>query len=338
MPMKFALPLGCLLAGIAIGWFAKPSDSVSGNGPLAAVATAPSSPTTATSASEKPKSETAKEGGPATRTRPAIDTSKREIEVKASEAGKEMQKQLANRMTDIQRKKFEARFSKLCAELNLTSDQQAKIRAAMEERFTKMGELFTFDGSGDNTAKMKDLSSLMKSDGLDEATVALLTEDQKAGFDAIKAKERQSRIDSKALKDLGNLGTVLDLTQEQKDAVYGVLSEQAAKHEDAQKSTGMMNMFTEGMGVQIDDELGMSDILQEQMESHGDNRPPDGDIKKLMADTIKKRTDERVEALRPVLNEQQLQQYRTHLETKAAGMMNMFGGFETSETIEIPQK
>lgn len=330
--MKFTLPLGCLLAGIAIGWFARPSTSGIDEGATASAAPTISTPTPLSGSSEKAKPAEAAKEGPATRpSRPAIDTSKREIEAKATEAGKKMQEQMAQRMTDMQRKKFEARFAKLCAELNLTPDQQAKIRAAMEERFTKMGGLFSFDGSGDNQEKVKELSSLMKSDGLEEATAAVLSEDQKAGFDSLKAKERQSRIDSKALKDLGNLNTVLDLSQEQKDAVYGVLAEQAAKQEDLKKSTGMMSMFTEGMGVQIDDELGVSEIMQEQMESHGD-KAPDGDFKKVIADSIRKRTEERVEALRPVLNEQQLQQYRAHLETKASGMMNMFGGIETDET------
>lgn len=335
--MKFALPFGCLLAGIAIGWFAKPASSVSGAGPLASTSSSGVSPSSMPGVPEKSKPAEASKEGPAVRSaRPAIDTTKREIELKATEAGKKMQEQMAQRMTDMQRKKFEARFAKLCAELNLTPDQQAKIRAAMEDRFTKMGGLFSFDGSSESPEKMKELSSLMKSDGLEEATAAVLNEDQKSGFDSLKAKERQNRIDSKALKDLGNLNTVLDLSEEQKDAVYGVLAQQAAKQEDGKKSAGMMNMFTEGMGVQIDDELGMSDILQEQMEAHGDARPAEGDIKKFMAETIKKRTDERVEALRPVLSEQQLQQYRTHLETKASGMMNMFGGLESSDAVTIP--
>ncbi len=327
--MKFALPFGCLLAGIAIGWFAKPASSASGNGPSA---TASSSPSSMLGIPEKFKPAEDSKSAPSGRpSRPAIDSSKLGVEVKVEEAGREMQKQMAKRMTDIQRKKFEARFSKLCSELNLSPDQQAKIRATMEERFTKMGELFTFDGSDDSTAKMKELSTLMKGDALDEATAGLLTDEQKSGFDELKSKERQSRIDAKALKDLGNLGTVLDLTQDQKDAVYSVLSEQAAKQEDSTKSAAMMGMFTEGMGIQIDDEIGIQDILQEQMENHVDG-PPSADIKKTIEETIRKRTDEKVEALRPVLTEQQLQQYRSHLETKAAGMMNMFGG------IEVPEK
>ncbi len=335
--MKFALPAVCLLAGIAIGWFAKPSASSNGTAPVAAQ-TAMGDPSSKTAAvPEKPRSENAKDT-PARPARPAIDTSKREIEAKATEAGKKMQQQMAQRMTDMQRKKFEARFAKLCAELNLSPDQQARIRAAMEERFVKMGELFSFDGSDDNSAKMKELSDLMERDGLEEATAALLNDQQKAGFDALKAKERQSRIDSRALKDLGTLGTVLDLTPEQKDAVYGVLSEQASKQENAKKSSSMMNLFTEGMGIEIDDELGLTDLIHEQMDPEGHKKVSDDDFKQVIADTIKTRTDERIEALRPVLNEQQLQQYRTHLETKASGMMNMFGGIEVEQEIAVPEK
>ncbi len=335
--MKFALPFGCLLVGIAIGWFAKPAPSASAARPAAITSASGSSPSSMLGIPEKFKPAEDQENATSTRpSRPPIDSSKRGVEVKAEEAGKEMQKQMAKRMTDVQRKKFEARFSKLCAELDLSPDQQAKIRATMEERFTKMGELFTFDGSGDSAAKMKELSALMKGDALNEATAGLLTDEQKSSFDALKGKERQSRIDSKALKDLGNLGTVLDLTQEQKDAVYGVLSEQAAKQEDSNKSTAMMGMFTEGMGIQIDDEIGIQDILQEQMETHVDG-PPAAGMMKTIEETIKKRTDERIEALRPVLTEPQLQQYRTHLETKAAGMMNMFGGSEVEQEIVIPE-
>jgi hypothetical protein len=334
--MKFALPFGCLLVGIAIGWFAKPGPSSSGAGPAVTASASGSSPSSALGIPEKFKPAEDPKNAPSTRpSRPSIDSSKREIEVKARDAEKKLQEQAASAMTDIQRKKFEARFAKLCTALNLTPDQQVKIRASMEERFTKMGELFTFDGEGANAEKMDGFSALMKGDGIDEITAALLTDEQKSGFDAIKAKERQSRIDSKALKDLGNLGTVLDLSQDQKDAVYGVFSELAAKREDAQKSTGMMSLFTEGMGVQIDDELGVSDLMQEHMGADG-GRPPDVDFKEFMAETLKKRTDERVDALRPVLNEQQLQQYRTHLETKAAGMLNMYDGVEISEEVTVP--
>lgn len=335
--MKFALPFGCLVAGIAIGWFAKPTPSGSGAEAVLTAAAPGSSPSSKLGIPEKFKPAADSKGAPSTRpSRPAIDSSKRAVDAKVEEAGKEMQKQMAKRMTDVQRKKFEARFAKLCTELNLSPDQQAGIRAAMEERFTKMGELFTFDGSGDNTAKMKELSELMKGDALDETTAALLTGEQKSSYDALKAKERQSRIDSKALKDLGSLGTVLDLSQDQKDAVYAVLSEQAAKQEDSRKPGALMGMFTEGMGIQIDDEIGIQDILQEQMENHVDG-PPSADIRKTIEETIRKRTDERIESLRPVLNEQQLQQYRTHLETKAAGAMNMFGGIEV-EAPEVPEK
>jgi hypothetical protein len=325
--MKFIAPITCLTLGIAIGWFAKTVPSTSGT---AAVASATSS-AGMTSDAEKSKLETTSENKPASRARPALDSSKQESEEKVSEGTKAMQKQVAKQMTDVQRKKFETRFSKLCTELSLTADQQVKIRATMEERLTNLGELFSGASSGEDPSKMKDLADMMKTDGLNEAvTSASLTGDQQASFEAVKSKDRQNRIDSKALKDLGNLGSVLDLTQEQKDTVYGVLTEQAAKQEDAKKSFGMMGMFSEGMGIQIDDELGMSEIMQQQMDNHGDVHT-NVDIKTFAAETLKKRTEEKIEALRPVLTEQQLQQYRSHLETKASSMLNMFGVVKAPE-------
>jgi hypothetical protein len=329
--MKFALPVGCLLAGIAIGWLAKPTTSSSSTSGVAAITTPRASSSTTAAAPERTKSETAKKRESASRTRPAINTSKREIDVQLE---KQLEEQAAQQMTDIQRKKFQARFAKLCTELNLTPDQQLRIRASMEERFAKMVGLFTFDGEGENAEKMASLTALMESYGVDETTAALLTDEQKSGFEAIQVRERQSRIDSTALKDLGTLGAVLELSQDQRDSVYGVLSELAAKQEDVRKSSGMMNMFTEGRRVRSDDELGISDIMNERMEAHGD-MPPHADFKKFMADTVKQRAAERVEALRPVLNEQQLEQYRAHLETEIASIMNLYD-VEVSEEVAVP--
>ena len=53
----------------------------------------------------------------------------------------------------------------------------------------------------------------MKMGGLDEATAAALSEEQKTSFAAIKAKERQNWIDSKVLKSLADLASVLDLNE-----------------------------------------------------------------------------------------------------------------------------
>ncbi|MGC4014470.1 MAG: hypothetical protein QM755_08155 [Luteolibacter sp.] len=328
--MKIAVPLSCLAGGIAIGWFARPMTQAT------AAATPPSSgaPVTAsaTPGGGKPAAgETGAVPGKTSSGRPAKpdnDEAKAKQDAKTKEAMKKGQDQMAKRMTDIQRKKFEARLDKLAADLNLSPEQKEQVRAAMEKRFGAMTELFT-DNDKDQGQKMKDAAGLLKSDGMDEATAGVLTEEQKAQYDSFKGKERQARIDSKALKDMGNIANVIEMTPEQRDGVYQALSEQAAAREDKQKSAGMMSMFTESMGIQIDDELGVQDLMEEQMEgqmNRGADSTSMADIQKTLRDTVKQRTEDRVNALRPYLNDSQLQQYRTHLETKASGMLNMFGG------------
>ena len=227
-------------------------------------------------------------------TRPASDRivpAEGKVESMVKQAMNQMpdQAQMRKQMIEKEREKFESRFAKLTTELNLSSQQQAKIRAAIEKSLKEMAN-----------GEMKDLPELMKAGGLDEVTTATLNEEQKASFAAIKAKERQNRIDSKALKSLAVLTPVLDLNEEQKDAVYGVLSEQAAKQQDGERLSGSIGVpNSEGMSVR----------------AMGDIELPDSILDHLMSpDDLKKQNDGKIAAMRPVLTEQQLQLYITHLE------------------------
>lgn len=326
--MKPLVPIVCLTAGVALGWFGRPLIGSKSEPTLTA---APASATANHSSEARASSDTAEkpsERSSSRRTPSDNSEAKAKEREKMKEAGKKQQQMMAKRMTDIQRKKFEARLAKLTADLNLTPEQQAQVKAGMEKRFEKMGELFSFDGEPDGE-KMKSLTDLMKADGLDEATASVLTEDQKKDYADFKGKERQNRVESRALKDLGNITTALELSPEQRDGVYQVLSDEAAKREDNQKTGGLMSMFTEGMGIQIDDELGVQDLMQEQMEAQmggGRNGVDMGDMQKKLRESVKLRTEQRLEALRPHLNESQIKQYQAHLEAKSAGMLNMFGG------------
>lgn len=331
--MKALVPLLCLAGGIAVGWFARPMVAPT------AVASAPavsSSATAPTATSEKPAGTETAANGRTSSGRPAKpdnDESKAKRDAKNKEAMKKGQDQMAKRMTDVQRKKFDARLDKLAADLNLNDEQKAKIRATMEKRFEAFGGLLTRDGDDTNDlAHMKEIGELMKTDGLDTATEGVLTDEQKEQYTAFKGKERQSRVESRAFKDLGNITTVVDLSAEQRDNVYQVLMTEAATREDNQKNTGnMMSLFSDGMGIQFDDELGIQDLMGEQMEAQmqqqqGGEKASMADIQKNFRATVKQRTDAKVEALRPYLSEPQLQQYRSHLETKGGGLLNMFGG------------
>jgi Spy/CpxP family protein refolding chaperone len=319
--MKPIIPLATLLVGVAIGWFVrpaldKPASDTAAAKPATSTEARPTAPTSTATTS------TTSSGRPAS---PEDDAKSKLPNAQMKKA----QEQMAKRLVDMQRKKFEAKLNKLTAELNLTPQQQEKIRATMEKRMTALGTLFNRDpgaSPGDREKQMEDLAAVMKSDGFDEATADILTAEQEEAYAGVKAKEREGRIEARALKDLGSLSTVLELTPDQRESIYDVLSTEAATREDNQKF-GMMNVFSESMGVQIDDELGIQDLMQEHMENFQSRGDSDmSDYRSTLREAIKQRTEAKLEALRPHLTETQVEQYRQHLETKAAGAMNMFGG------------
>ena len=290
MKSKFIVPVGCLALGIAIGWVAK-------SAPTAATGVPTSGPEITSASTPRTQrkttlSEPAIESHPAARPASAkIVSAEGQVKSMAEKIAMQIPDpaQMKQQMIDNERGKFENRFAKLTTELNLSPEQQAKIRAAIEKSLKEMAN-----------GEMKDLPELMKAGGLDEVTTATLNEEQKASFAAIKAKERQNRIDSKALKSLADLTPVLDLNEEQKDAVYGVLSEQAAKQQDGERLSGSIGVPNSG-GTSV---RGM-----------GDSELPDSILDHLLSpDDLKKQNDGKIAAMRPVLTEQQLQQYITHLE------------------------
>jgi hypothetical protein len=324
--MKLVVPSACLIAGIAIGWVARPMGDHGDKGAVAAVQGADGgkrAPGEPAAAAPEERERAGSRASDRSAKKPGEATAKITGSPEQQEAIKNAQEQMGKRMTDAQRKKFEARLVKLTAELNLTPEQQQAVRDAMEKRFDAFGSMFGM-GTGDDhsTEKMKDRMALMKGDGVDEALSGMLQGDQLAQYQEVKAKEQKTRSEAKALKDLSNLSSVIDdLTQTQRDAIYQNFTDQAAKA----PAPGAMSQFYEGMGVQMDDELGMQDMMENHMESFGEDGNPT-DMQKIMKDAMDQKIDARMDALKGNLTDAQMQQYRAHLEEKASSMMAMFGG------------
>lgn len=244
-----------------------------------------------------------------------------------AETAQKAQDAMGKRMADMQRKKFETRLAKLVAELNLTPEQQQQLRDSMEKRFEAFGSMFTMGSDPHPEEKIKDTMALMKVDAVDETLTGMLQGDQLAKYQEVKVKDQKTKADAKAMKNLANLSTAVDdLTSEQKDAIYQAYSDEAMKSGSA--GQGGISQMYEGMGVQMDDELGLQEVMEQQMESPGfgqqDGNPTD--MQGMLKKTIGKKIEDRIATLKPILSEAQLQQYRTHLDDKASGMMNMFGG------------
>jgi F0F1-type ATP synthase delta subunit len=295
MKMKFILPVGCLALGIAIGLMARsaPSTGVSGSASERVTASVSTSRTAGKATQSEPGIESAPAARPA---RPDLSLTKNKVETTAEETTNKMPslEQMKQQMAEIEREKFETRFSTLSAGLNLSPEQQAKIRATMDESLKKMG------GDATNSSVQ-----MMKIGSLDNVITSVLSEDQQAALTTIKAKHRQNRIESKALKSLADLTMVLDLNEEQKDAVYGVLSEQVVKQEEVLGASGVARI---------------SNMRGTPIEKTADSNIAEAVLASLVSpEDLEKRTNERVEAMRSVLNERQLQQYRTYLQKKPSG-------------------
>lgn len=244
----------------------------------------------------------------------------------ATAEAREMGNRWQKAMIDRQRKKFDARIGRMVADLGLDAAQEAQLREFFDGKLAQIGDKMKGENQGD-FGVAKELAALMRGEGLDEQLERILNPDQQEEYLAMKEKERVTKLDSKALKNMAKVNEVVSLRPDQKEAVYDLLYEDAEKELDANKdASGFMSVFTEGMGIEIDtDSLGITEAIQVQMESaeSGEPQPDPKAWMKAVRESQQQRIDEKVERLAPVLDEQQLGQYRSHLEAKSTGL---FGG------------
>jgi hypothetical protein len=171
---------------------------------------------------------------------------------------------------------------------------------------------------------MTDLVGGLSDKAIHDQLAATLTDEQKTAFNAFKEKEIQTKVDSAALKSLSQLQGVVDFEEGQRDEVYKILSTEAEKRIlQEQEKPDPTAMFTEGMGIEMDPyglglQQAMTDAITERAKS-GEATDTKATTQ-TMREIIDTRINEKVEQLRPVLNEKQLEQYRSELKTKGLGV------------------
>jgi len=333
------------VVGIAVGWFSR---GTVGQSPVDAKATskmeAPSKP----AASGAPVASTGENPAPSPvpGKRAIRDvTPKKAPEGPDAEQVKKIQSQVAKAMAGRQRAKFEQYIEKLTESLSLTEVQKAGLVKWLDERIAKMESMDFTDPSS-----MKDGDGLMGSlsnKALEEELAKSLTEEQKTSLAGFKERETQAKVDALALKNLSQMQGVFDFEEGQRDEVYKILS--AAAEEKLKKQAenpDPTSAFTDGMGIELDPyDLGIQDAMQEAFKDAG--KPGETPDRKAMAENLRKVIDDRISAkvdqLRPVLNDKQLEKYRTELKNKGTGFLgNALMGLEGSEgdgsgsTIVIP--
>lgn len=333
------------VVGIAVGWFSRgtlgPAPEAEKSSARIEVPAKPVAPTATVAAKEE---KPAPSPVPGKRTiREA--TPRKAPEGPDKEEMKKIQGQVAKAMIGRQRAKFDQYIAKLSGSLSLTDAQKAGVTKWLDERFAKM-ETMDFTDPSSMTEAGGALTSLSNK-ALEEELAKSLTEEQKTSLAGFKERETQSKVDAVALKNLSQMQGVFDFEEGQRDEVYKILS--AAAEEKVRKQTenpDPSSLFTDGMGIELDPyDLGIQDAMTEAFK--GMENPGEAPDKKAMASNLRKVIDDRISAkvdlLRPVLNEKQLEQYRTELKNKGTGFLgNALIGLEGSEgegsssTIVIP--
>jgi len=260
-----------------------------------------------------------------------------------SEAMKDMQSQAIKMMAAQNRAKLQQRIDKLTEALGLTDVQRAGLQSWLDERIAKMEGM-----SIEDMGKLGDDGDLMKSltnQALEEQLAATLTEEQKTALEEFKTRDTQSRIDSVALKSLSQMQGVIEFEEGQRDAAYKILHDAAAariEKENGNPDSSALSL--DGMGIDLDPyDLGIQDAMKEAALNTGTSG--DGTDGNQMAENFRAAIDQRIEAkvdqMRPVLNDKQLEQYRTELKNKGSGilggaMMGLGNGGSGASSIVIP--
>lgn len=344
--MKHTPLVGALMLcmGFAIGWLAKPSAPA---GPPAAEKTATNVRGPETKPG-KPASEPAKETPPPPGKREIREATVKktmpQISDEDMEQAKKMQGEMTKAMVGRQRSKLENHLERLAQNLNLTPEQKTKMTGWLGDKLKQLEKLDLTDP--ESMKNITDLTKGLTTKSLEEELASMLTQEQQTSLTAFQEKDTQTKIDSTALKRLSQLQGIIDLEEGQRDEVYKILSasaaEQVRKQEENPDPTAL---FTEGMGIDMDPYgLGIKQAMTELSENavNWENPGDQKEIARSMREIIDQRINERVEQLRPVLNEKQLEQYRTELKTKGPGLfgaalMSMEND-SPSSTIVVPAK
>ncbi len=234
---------------------------------------------------------------------------------------KKMQSEMTKSMVNRQRSKFEQYVERMTEVLDLKPEQKARMTAALDEQMQKLEKLDLSDP--ESISSLDDLMKGLDLESMDDQLIPTLSEQQKTALAEIKQKDHQTKVDSAALKSLSRLQGIIEFEEGQRDEVYKILSNEAEEKLAKQvEKPDLTTFFTEGMGIEMDPyDLGLQQAMADAV---GDLAQTGGtvdqkQISKAMREIIDQHINEKVEALRPVLNDKQLDLYRTELKTKGAG-------------------
>ena len=306
MNSKILLVLTCLALGGALFWFLKPSS---------APTTADGDPGKAKSARETSASPVDGIQGEESRPRSKGERALAEEKPGGPGDGTGLSSHMAETMVARQQQKFDREIAALTAKLDLDASQQAALRNYYREKLEALRALLHEGNSGDPEA-MNAIAELMRGGGLEEVLTRVLTDEQYAAYQAKQTEDRNRQVASQASKDLATLNEAVSLQENQRDALYQLFREDAdARYGQRSQSNAYLTITTDGVGINLEDN-GFTDTIIENSTAaaEGGALTPE-EMRTALWDAHRQKVDEQVARLSDILNPEQQQQYRDHLES-----------------------
>lgn len=279
------VPLITLLAGFAAGWLVKPAAT-----PV--VATPPPGPAARPPAANRPPAPNGGAGAlppPPVRSRVIpVPTPVPTVPGPESAAGS----------------KDAAKMLRIVELLGLSDDQQTALAGILKET----SESFVADPTKPASAK-ETLALVAKcSADLEKSLAGLLTPEQAAKFAALRQRERDNRIETKAQRELSRYAELTDLSSSQRDQILAQLRQSTTAEADAIPAAYSLMLSTSVLPVGPRT-MPEQSILALSQVAEGPDAADGASAHAQLIAAQRRRLDERLVWLKPILTPAQFAQY-----------------------------
>jgi hypothetical protein len=214
-------------------------------------------------------------------------------------------------MEDRHAKRTEARIADLVAKLGLNAQQEARLRAHFDGQ--KPDVAINADDGGMRVNAKQAMSPKERAESLDTLMKEMLTEDQREAYETSKETERSQRAEARSLRDMAALTQAVTLREDQRDAVYEILQNEARSQVDQSGDAGMA-----ATGVFMNADFAAPAGAEATVMQMDVGPIEEGMSQEQVMDKVREqeqaRIDAQVERLSGVLDATQLAAYRSHLE------------------------
>lgn len=232
--------------------------------------------------------------------------------------------QLGDSMKTRNEAKAARLIAKLVEELGLSPEQQAELEAYFAEQVEAASGMF--GGDADPMVSARAMAAL-EGKGMDDLMTELLTPEQQEAWTKREEKRAKQAADSSALKGLARLANAIEIRDGQREALYEHFYQKGLAQAQDQSDEGLLGSIvggmTGGLGIEMDGSFLQTDFtaLEEEAGENGG----EVNFQELMRAQRERQIENQVNELAPILEEDQLQEYREHLESQGSLLDGVIG-------------